>query len=112
MMSRARAVLAEAFGYEAFRPGQEAVVRALLSGRDALAVMPTGAGKSICYQVPAVVLPGLTLVVSPLVSLMADQVRALKEAGVRGSFLISSLTPSQQAEVLARARRGATYMRS
>ena len=106
-MDRARAVLAEAFGYESFRPGQEAVVAALLSGRDALAVMPTGAGKSICYQVPAVVLPGLTLVVSPLVSLMADQVRALKEAGVRGSFLNSSLTPSQQAEVLARARNGA-----
>ena len=79
----------------------------MLTGRDALAVMPTGAGKSVCYQVPAVVLDGLTVVVSPLVSLMADQVRALKEAGIRGAYLNSTLTPAQQAEVLARARVGA-----
>ncbi len=106
-MAQARNVLAEHFGYRDFRPGQEAVVAAVLSGRDALAVMPTGAGKSVCYQVPAVVLPGMTVVVSPLVSLMADQVRSLKEAGIRGAFLNSSLTPAQQAEVLARAQAGA-----
>lgn len=106
-LAQARGVLAEHFGYRDFRPGQEAVVGAVLSGRDALAVMPTGAGKSICYQVPAVVLPGLTVVVSPLVSLMADQVRSLKEAGVRGAYLNSTLTPAQQSEVLARARAGA-----
>ncbi|WP_286143431.1 RecQ family ATP-dependent DNA helicase, partial [Adlercreutzia caecimuris] len=106
-MAQARSVLAEHFGYRDFRPGQEAVVAAVLSGRDALAVMPTGAGKSVCYQVPAVVLPGMTVVVSPLVSLMADQVRSLKEAGIRGAFLNSSLTPAQQAEVLARAQAGA-----
>ena len=106
-MAQARSVLAEHFGYRDFRPGQEAVVAAVLSGRDALAVMPTGAGKSVCYQVPAVVLDGMTVVVSPLVSLMADQVRSLKEAGIRGAFLNSSLTPAQQAEVLARAQAGA-----
>ncbi|WP_255202146.1 RecQ family ATP-dependent DNA helicase [Adlercreutzia caecimuris] len=106
-MAQARSVLAEHFGYRDFRPGQEVVVAAVLSGRDALAVMPTGAGKSVCYQVPAVVLPGMTVVVSPLVSLMADQVRSLKEAGIRGAFLNSSLTPAQQAEVLARAQAGA-----
>ncbi|WP_282191675.1 RecQ family ATP-dependent DNA helicase [Adlercreutzia caecimuris] len=106
-ITQARSVLAEHFGYRDFRPGQESVVAAVLSGRDALAVMPTGAGKSVCYQVPAVVLPGMTVVVSPLVSLMADQVRSLKEAGIRGAFLNSSLTPAQQAEVLARAQAGA-----
>lgn len=103
----ARAALAQHFGYEAFRPGQEGVVDALLSGRDALAVMPTGAGKSICYQVPGIVLPGLTLVVSPLVSLMGDQVRSLIDAGVRGAYLNSTLTPSQQSTVLNRALEGA-----
>lgn len=105
--SQAQAVLAERFGYGEFRPGQRAVVSAVLDGRDCLAVMPTGAGKSLCYQVPAVVLPGLTVVVSPLVSLMADQVRGLSQAGVRGAFLNSSLTPGQQAEVLRRAAAGA-----
>ena len=86
-MEQARAVLASRFGYDAFRPGQEAVVSALLAGRDVLAVMPTGAGKSVCYQVPAVVMEGMALVVSPLVSLMADQVRAVQEAGIRGAYL-------------------------
>ena len=106
-MEQARAVLASRFGYDAFRPGQEAVVSALLAGRDVLAVMPTGAGKSVCYQVPAVVMEGMALVVSPLVSLMADQVRAVQEAGIRGAYLNSTLAPGQQAEVLRRAAEGA-----
>ncbi len=106
-MEQARAVLASRFGYDAFRPGQEAVVSALLAGRDVLAVMPTGAGKSVCYQVPAVVIEGMALVVSPLVSLMADQVRAVQEAGIRGAYLNSTLAPGQQAEVLRRAAEGA-----
>ena len=106
-MEQARAVLESRFGYDAFRPGQEAVVSALLAGRDVLAVMPTGAGKSVCYQVPAVVIEGMALVVSPLVSLMADQVRAVQEAGIRGAYLNSTLTPGQQAEVLRRAAGGA-----
>lgn len=94
------------FGYSTFRPGQERMVSAILSGCDALGVMPTGAGKSICYQVPALMLPGLILVVSPLVSLMADQVRALKAAGARPSYLNSTLTPAQQNTVLKRASEG------
>ncbi len=107
-MDAARAALKEHFGYDGFRPGQETLVEALLSGRDCLGVMPTGAGKSICYQIPGVVLPGLTLVVSPLVSLMGDQVRALLDAGVRGSYLNSTLTPGQQNTVMRRALAG-TY---
>ena len=104
---QALGALREHFGYEAFRPGQEGVVEAVLAGRDALAVMPTGAGKSVCYQVPGIVMDGLALVVSPLVSLMGDQVRALLDAGVRGAYLNSTLTPGQQATVLRRALAGA-----
>ena len=100
-------ILEERFGLSDFRPGQEELVRALFAGRECLGVMPTGAGKSLCYQVPAVALPGMALVISPLVSLMADQVSALVESGVRASFLNSQLTPAQQAEVLRRARAGA-----
>ncbi len=106
-MDEALRALKGHFGYDEFRPGQREVVDALLSGRDVLAVMPTGAGKSMCYQVPGVVLGGLTLVVSPLVSLMGDQVRALLDAGVRGAYLNSTLTPGQQATVLRRALGGA-----
>ena len=105
-MAEARAALEQYFGYRSFRPGQERLVEAILAGRDALGVMPTGAGKSICYQVPSLVLPGLTLVVSPLVSLMGDQVRALKAAGARPSYLNSTLTVPQQNTVLKRAREG------
>ena len=73
----AQEALKNYFGYDSFRPGQDTVVSALLSGRDALAIMPTGAGKSLCYQIPALLLPGVTLVISPLISLMKDQVAAL-----------------------------------
>ena len=107
-MDAAREALSTYFGYEAFRQGQEVLIGAVLSGRDALGIMPTGAGKSLCYQIPGIVLPGLALVVSPLVSLMKDQVNALIDAGVRGSFLNSTLTPGQQRTVLARAEAG-TY---
>ena len=106
-VQQAQAALKEYFGYETFRPGQAGVVEAILDSRDTLAVMPTGAGKSICYQVPGVILEGLALVVSPLVSLMGDQVRALLDAGIRGAFLNSSLTPAQQETVLGRAAGGA-----
>ena len=94
------------FGYDAFRGGQEAVIDALLSGRDALAIMPTGAGKSVCYQIPALLLPGITLVISPLVSLMRDQVTALVQMGVPAAFLNSSLTFRQYLLALDRARAG------
>ena len=105
-LDEAREALRRYFGYESFRPGQERMVSAILSGRDSLGVMPTGAGKSICYQIPALVLPGITFVVSPLVSLMGDQVRALKEIGARPSYLNSSLTLPQQNTVLKRASEG------
>lgn len=104
----ARAALTRYFGYRDFRAGQQFIVESVLQGRDALGVMPTGAGKSMCYQVPGIVMPGLALVVSPLVSLMGDQVRALIEAGVRGSYLNSTLTPGQQRTVMKRAIEG-TY---
>ena len=83
------------FGYDSFRPGQEAVINAILEGRDILAVMPTGAGKSLCYQVPAMLLSGITLVISPLISLMQDQVKALNEAGVDAAFINSSLSEKE-----------------
>ncbi len=96
------------FGYDSFRKGQKDVIDAILSGRDALAVMPTGSGKSICYQVPALLLPGITLVISPLISLMQDQVKSLNEAGIHAAFINSSLTETQIAKALALAARG-TY---
>ncbi|WP_187367786.1 MULTISPECIES: RecQ family ATP-dependent DNA helicase [Enorma] len=102
----ARATLKRYFGYGSFRSGQEELIDAILDGRDAFGVMPTGAGKSICYQVPALMLPGLTLVVSPLVSLMADQVFSLKAAGAHPAYLNSTLTPGQQNTVLKRASEG------
>ena len=105
-MNAARRVLAEVFGYSAFRPGQEKVIAATLSGRDVMAVMPTGAGKSLCYQIPALVMEGVTIVVSPLISLMRDQVNALIQNGVRAAYLNSSLTPRQHMLALDNARRG------
>lgn len=83
-------VLKTYFGYDTFRRGQEEIIEAILRGRDALAIMPTGAGKSVCYQVPALMLPGITLVVSPLISLMQDQVKALNDAGIHAAFINSA----------------------
>ncbi len=99
-------VLKNIFGYDEFREGQAQLVDALLAGRDAFGIMPTGAGKSICYQVPALMLPGITLVISPLISLMKDQVAALNQAGVRAAFLNSSLTYRQYLKALDNARNG------
>ena len=100
------AVLKQYFGHDAFRPGQETMIDALLAGRDAFGVMPTGAGKSMCYQIPALLLPGLTLVISPLISLMKDQVAALRQAGVPAEYLNSSLDFEQAREVFRRTARG------
>jgi len=100
-------VLKRVFGHERFREGQERLIDELLAGYDVLGVMPTGAGKSICYQLPALLLEGITLVVSPLISLMKDQVMALKSAGVPAAYINSSLTPGQQQEAIRRACNGA-----
>lgn len=94
------------FGYDSFRPGQKAVIESILACRDAFAVMPTGAGKSVCYQIPAMLLPGITLVISPLISLMQDQVKALNEAGVSAAFINSSLSEAAFSETVRRARQG------
>lgn len=99
-------VLKKYFGYDSFRPGQETMIDAVLAGRDALGVMPTGAGKSICYQVPALLLPGITLVISPLISLMMDQVKALNQAGIHAAFINSSLTEGQISKALQYASQG------
>lgn len=100
------ALLKQYFGYDSFRGGQEHAVDTLLAGKDLLAVMPTGAGKSICFQLPALCLPGITLVVSPLISLMSDQVMALKQMGVPAAYLNSSLSERQYALALQYAYQG------
>jgi ATP-dependent DNA helicase RecQ len=102
----ARAALRAASGYDQFRAGQEMAIESVLSGRDTLVVLPTGGGKSVCYQIPALVLPGLTVVVSPLISLMKDQVDALEARNLPAAFINSTLTSSQVADRLARATRG------
>ena len=100
-------VLTEKFGFESFRPGQQQVVEALLAGRSALAVFPTGAGKSLCYQLPALLLDGMTIVVSPLIVLMKDQIDFLQRSGIDAERLDSSLDAAQQREIFDRLRAGA-----
>lgn len=94
------------FGYDSFRPGQQGIVEALLAGHDVLGVMPTGAGKSVCYQIPAALSPGVTLVISPLISLMRDQVDALNDLGLPAAFINTTQTPDEQAMVFAQAAAG------
>src|SRR5438093_6559847 len=106
LMDRAERTLNEVFGLDAFRPGQSDVVAAMLAGRDVLSVAPTGSGKSISYWVPAVVDGGLTLVVSPLIALMKDQVDRLTERGVAATFINSSLERPEQIDRLRRAVAG------
>ena len=105
-METKESVLQRVFGYSAFRGGQEALIDAQLQGRDAFGIMPTGGGKSLCYQIPALLLEGVTLVISPLISLMRDQVMALKNAGVAAAYINSSLTPAQIRLVYRNIRSG------
>ncbi len=99
-------ILKTYFGYTGFRPGQEMLIDSILAGRDVLGIMPTGAGKSICYQVPALMLPGITVVISPLISLMKDQVQALNQAGVHAAYINSSLTEGQIQKAMEYAMGG------
>src|SRR5215213_5726803 len=99
-------VLAERFGFDAFRPGQEQIVETLLAGRSALAVFPTGAGKSLCYQLPALLLDGMTIVVSPLIALMKDQIDFLQRSGIDAARLDSSLDAGEQRAIFERLRDG------
>ena len=99
-------ILKKYFGYSGFREGQETLIDSILAGQDVLGIMPTGAGKSICYQVPALLLPGITLVISPLISLMKDQVQALNQAGIHVAFINSSLSESQISKALRLAAAG------
>ncbi|RME80810.1 MAG: ATP-dependent DNA helicase RecQ, partial [Zetaproteobacteria bacterium] len=106
MKTKARKVLREVFGFESFRPLQEKVIDALIEGRDAFVLMPTGGGKSLCYQIPSIVRPGVGIVVSPLISLMKDQVDALVANGVRAAYYNSSLKAAEARIVLERLRAG------
>ncbi len=113
MIERAHELLRNVYGYSGFRGGQEAIIAAVLDGKDALVLMPTGGGKSLCYQIPAVVRPGLGLVVSPLIALMQDQVAALQQFGLDARFLNSTLSYAQQQNVLeavARAELDLLYL--
>ena len=103
-MQKARSLLQKYYGYADFRPGQAEIIGSLIHGTDTLAVMPTGAGKSLCYQLPALMLPGTTLVISPLISLMKDQIDALHGVGIPAAYINSSLTNAQVNERLYNMR--------
>ena len=106
MNSKALQILKKYFGYDSFKSGQESVIDTILAGRDSFAIMPTGAGKSICYQVSGLLLPGITIVISPLISLMQNQVKALNDAGIHAAYINSSLSDAQISKVLKFAREG------
>jgi len=103
-LDKAREILKHNFGYDAFRPQQEAIIETVVSGRDCLVLMPTGGGKSICYQVPALMMDGIAMVISPLIALMKDQVDALRANGIEAAFLNSTQTTTEQVEVFQAAR--------
>src|SRR5436305_10898353 len=105
-MQELREALSTHFGYGGFRPGQEAIIRSVLSGRPTIAILPTGSGKSLCYQLPALLFEGTTVVASPLVALMKDQVDALAARGIAATFVNSSLSDGERHERQARLRRG------
>ncbi|MDG2328101.1 MAG: RecQ family ATP-dependent DNA helicase, partial [Halioglobus sp.] len=98
-MTSAQHILRHTFGYDRFRPPQDDIINAVVNGQDALVLMPTGGGKSLCYQIPALVRPGCGVVISPLIALMQDQVSALRQLGVKAAFLNSTLEPGQAAQI-------------
>ena len=110
-MDKAHALLAEIFGFDGFRPGQAEVVDAVASGQNTLAIMPTGGGKSLCFQLPALMRDGLTVVISPLIALMRDQVRALREAGVAAGALTSGNTDEETDRVFDELASGTSSAR-
>src|SRR5512137_1686800 len=105
-MSTPTSILKDTFGYDTFRPLQQEVIENVMARRDSLAVMPTGGGKSLCYQIPSLLLDGLTVVVSPLISLMKDQVEQLRAVGVPTVFLNSSLSPQEYQQNMEDVKRG------
>ena len=105
-MPTASDILKQYFGYDRFRPGQGELVDAILSGRDTLGIMPTGAGKSLCYQLPLLMRPGYSIVVSPLISLMKDQVDSLRERGIPAAFVNTSVSSAEQFATLGDAANG------
>src|SRR5438046_8218973 len=106
----ARAALRQHFGFPDFRPGQTEAVESVLQSQDTLVVLPTGGGKSLCYQIPALMLPGLTVVISPLISLMKDQVDALVKRGIAATFVNSTLSPGEVSDRMSRVIRGETKL--
>src|SRR5699024_2349535 len=106
MLTRAYQLLHEIYGFNEFRHGQSEVIEKILNGQDALAIMPTGGGKSLCYQIPALVFDGVTIVISPLISLMKDQVDALTELGISATYLNSTLSSVEMNERLKDASNG------
>ena len=105
-IAHAREILKHRFGYDSFRMNQEPVIESVLAKKDCVVLMPTGAGKSLCYQIPALIFDGLTVVISPLIALMKDQVDALRANGVEAAFLNSSQTAAEQVEVFRGVRSG------
>ena len=105
-LAEKKKILRRYFGYDDFREGQEVLIDSILSGRDTFGIMPTGAGKSLCFQIPALIFEGITLVISPLISLMKDQVGALNQAGIHAAYLNSSLTSNQYFKALKLAGEG------
>ncbi len=106
MYEQAKELLKKYYGYDDFREGQDTIIKSVLEGQDTLGIMPTGGGKSICYQIPALLLPGTTLVISPLISLMKDQVDALDSLGIPSTYINSSLTYKQVEKRINEARLG------
>ncbi len=100
-----QSVLEKYYGYKSFREGQENIINSIVQGRDVLAIMPTGGGKSICYQVPALMLEGLTIVISPLISLMKDQVDTLKDMGVEAEYINSTLSSAEENDIINKIER-------